>query len=220
MSRLIEVFSKPEDLVVDTFAGSGSTLVAAQRLGRHSLGFEISEEYVELANNRLSRLEGEVSISCDAAVINEDACNLLKHVKAGSVTLCVTSPPYWDILNRKRTADNKKTRNYGDNESDISLIENYNEFIQSLGEIFEIVYTALEDRGYLVVNVMDLRKGAAFYPFHIDLSSELVKRGYTLDDIIIWDRRKEYNNLRPLGYPYVFRINKIHEYLLIFQKRI
>jgi len=42
--------------------------------------------------------------------------------------------------------------------------------------------------------------------------------GYVLEDIIIWDRRREYNNLRPLGYPYVFVVNKVHEYILIFKK--
>ena len=42
--------------------------------------------------------------------------------------------------------------------------------------------------------------------------------GFLLDDIIIWDRRQEYNHLRPLGYPSVFRINKVHEYILIFKK--
>jgi hypothetical protein len=42
--------------------------------------------------------------------------------------------------------------------------------------------------------------------------------GFIYDDLILWDRRQEYNNLRPLGYPYKFRINKVHEFLLIFQK--
>ncbi len=35
---------------------------------------------------------------------------------------------------------------------------------------------------------------------------------------IIWDRRTEYNSLRPLGYPSRSRVNKVHEYALIFQK--
>ncbi len=35
---------------------------------------------------------------------------------------------------------------------------------------------------------------------------------------MIWDRRGEYNNLRPLGFPAVFRINKTHEFVLIFRK--
>jgi hypothetical protein len=35
---------------------------------------------------------------------------------------------------------------------------------------------------------------------------------------MIWDRQKEYNNMRPLGYPYSFIVNKVHEYILIFKK--
>ena len=65
---------------------------------------------------------------------------------------------------------------------------------------------------------MDLRKKNFFYPLHIDISSIMNTIGFVLDDIIIWDRRQEYNNLRPLGYPYVFRVNKVHEFLLIFKK--
>jgi hypothetical protein len=43
--------------------------------------------------------------------------------------------------------------------------------------------------------------------------------GFVLEDIIIWNREREYNNLRPLGYPYVFIVNKVHEYILIFKKQ-
>ena len=65
---------------------------------------------------------------------------------------------------------------------------------------------------------MDLRKKNNFFPFHIDVANMMQQIGFIFDDIIIWDRRQEYNNLRSLGYPYVFRINKIHEFILIFQK--
>ena len=65
---------------------------------------------------------------------------------------------------------------------------------------------------------MDLRKKDKFFPFHFDTIQFMTDIGFTLDDIINWDRRQEYNNLRPLGYPYVFRINKIHEFILIFKK--
>jgi len=46
----------------------------------------------------------------------------------------------------------------------------------------------------------------------------MVRHGLVLEDIIIWDRSKEYNNLKPLGFPYVFRVNKVHEYILVFKK--
>jgi hypothetical protein len=65
---------------------------------------------------------------------------------------------------------------------------------------------------------MDIRKKKQFYPFHADLAGTMQEIGYLWDDIIIWDRRLEYNNFRPLGYPFVFRVNKAHEFLLIFQK--
>ena len=57
-----------------------------------------------------------------------------------------------------------------------------------------------------------------FYPLHADLARRLADIGWISDDLIIWDRRHEYHNLRPLGYPSVFRINKVHEYLLLFRK--
>ena len=65
---------------------------------------------------------------------------------------------------------------------------------------------------------MDLRKKDQFYPLHMDVAIAMRTIGYILDDIIIWDRRHEYNNLRSLGFPSVFRLNKTHEYILIFKK--
>jgi len=65
---------------------------------------------------------------------------------------------------------------------------------------------------------MDIRKKNRFYPYHADFAQRMEEIGFVFDDLIIWDRRHEYNNLRPLGYPSVFRINKVHEFILIFQK--
>lgn len=55
--RCIGLTSRPGDLVLDPFVGSGSTSVAAVRLGRHSLGFDISEEYVRIARRRIAQLQ-------------------------------------------------------------------------------------------------------------------------------------------------------------------
>ncbi len=73
--------------------------------------------------------------------------------------------------------------------------------------------------GYYILNVMDIRKNGDFYPLHHDASQVILEGGaMSLEDIIIWDRQIEYNSMRPLGYPYKFIINKVHEYLLVFRK--
>lgn len=53
--RCIKLFSYIDDVVLDPFMGSGTTLVAAKMLNRKSLGVEISDEFCELAFRRLLR---------------------------------------------------------------------------------------------------------------------------------------------------------------------
>lgn len=52
---LIEYSTDPGDTVFDPYAGSGSTVVAAQELGRNGIGIEIDAQYVETARARLSQ---------------------------------------------------------------------------------------------------------------------------------------------------------------------
>lgn len=55
VQELIKLLSKPGDIVLDPFIGSGTTSLAARNLDRHYIGIDINPEYVELANNRLKR---------------------------------------------------------------------------------------------------------------------------------------------------------------------
>ena len=211
--RLLECFLPPEGkLVLDPFCGLGSSVLAAHEMGRTGLGLDINPEYVEKARARLGACEHGCRVICTPAT------SVLEHVAPGTVDLVITSPPYWDVLTRKRSADRKEIRNYGDDTADLGRIADYGEFITALADVFGTIHAALRAGAYCVVVVMDLRKRNVFYPFHSDLATALQGKGYLLDDIIIWDRRHEYNAFRPLGYPAVFRVNKAHEFVMVFQR--
>jgi len=225
VERLIETFFPLDgELVLDPFAGSGSTPLAAVRLGKRAVGLELSPDYVTLANERIASSSrkpiesGDRPTRTDAIVHNASATDLLSFVEPSSVDLCITSPPYWNILNQRRTADGRGVRHYGNRDGDIGTIDDYHEFLDVLTAVFRDVLTTLKPGAFCCVNVMDLRKKNQFFPLHSDLAARLAKVGFIYDDLIIWDRKPEYNNLRPLGYPSVFRINKVHEFVLLMQK--
>lgn len=217
VTRLISCFTTQDELnILDPFMGSGTTLVAARKMGRNGFGFEINPEYLDLVESRLSQLpKNDTQIS---RLYHQNALQIPDFLEPASIDFAITSPPYWDILMQKRTADNKDIRNYGNNQDDLGVIQDYHEFVAKLSLVFKGVFEVLKPGKYCLVNVMDLRKRDKFFPLHSDLASKMQQIGFIFDDLFIWDRRQEYNNLRTLGYPAVFRINKIHEYILIFKK--
>lgn len=58
VERLIRISTRPRDLVLDCFAGSGTTGLVAERLGRNSILLDTSEEYCELMRRRVAREDG------------------------------------------------------------------------------------------------------------------------------------------------------------------
>ena len=219
-ARLIRMFTHKGDTVIDPFMGSGSTMVASLLEGRNGIGVELSKEFYDFSRNRLDNLtlekigNPEISIK----MFNDSVLNLSKIMERETVDLCVTSPPYWDILNMRRSADRKISVNYSNSSDDLGNISDYETFLNQLGSAFSEVDAALKPGAHCAIVVMDIRKGGNFYPFHSDVSKIMMNLNYQMNDVIIWDRQREYNNMRPLGYPYSFIINKVHEYILFFRK--
>ena len=219
VSKLIDTFCKPNGgKILDCFAGSGTTLIAGLKKEKDVIGFDLSSEYKKQFIKRASNSYNIPMYGLEDKYLVSDSRKLSEKLESNSIDLCVTSPPYWDILNRQRTADMKKNINYSDSKEDLGNIEDYNEFVSSLKLVCGEVYNVLKPKGYFIVNVMDLRKKDKFFPLHIDTARIAEEVGFSFEDIIIWDRQPEYNNMRPLGYPFKFIVNKVHEYLLIFRK--
>lgn len=223
VERLIDIYTRePGEVILDPFLGSGSSILAAMNKGKKGVGFELSEEYINLTRDRISRFQDDLlndEPTIEPSIHKMDARDMGNLIESESVDLVVTSPPYWDILNMKRTADKGQTRNYSDSEDDIGNIHEYDKFLESLKEIYTEVYKALKPNKRCVCVVMDIRKKDKFYPLHLDQTRIMQEIGFELEEFAIWDRQHEYNNMRTLGYPWVFRFNKVHEYICVYWKR-
>lgn len=88
----------------------------------NAVGIKLSEEFVAIARNRLAQRSSWSSDEEYSVVHQSNANDLLELVQPESADIIITSPPYWDILTRKRTADNKKIRHYGDMAEDLGKV--------------------------------------------------------------------------------------------------
>jgi DNA modification methylase len=79
LKRIIAASSNPGDCVLDPFIGSGTTAAAAVQLGRNYVGVEISEKYVENANERLAQLKQQYQSNL---FLNITELNELKRLSA------------------------------------------------------------------------------------------------------------------------------------------
>jgi adenine-specific DNA methylase/tRNA1(Val) A37 N6-methylase TrmN6 len=217
--RIIDVLTNgSEKNILDCFAGSGSTLIAGLKKGMNVYGVDISDEFQKLFFSRINNYYLPYKENRKIKYFVKDAREITKFIELNSIDLCLTSPPYWNILNTVRSADLKIGRNYTNKTQDIGNIESYDNFLMELKNIMGEVAKTIRENGYCVMVVMDIRKGSKFYPFHSDVVKIMEDVGFTFEDLLIWDRQKEYNNCKPLGYPYRFIVNKVHEYILIFKK--
>jgi site-specific DNA-methyltransferase (adenine-specific) len=57
--RFIELYTYVDDLVLDPFLGSGTTAVAAVEAGRRYVGYDVSQEYIDVAQNRIDKAAAE-----------------------------------------------------------------------------------------------------------------------------------------------------------------
>ena len=223
--EFIEFFTKRGQSVLDPMAGTGSTLAAALRSGRHSYGIELNPQYAQIAREVVeqerARLTGEpASSSLIAEVINGDAQKALEY-GIPQVNYVLTSPPYWDMLHARGAQNQKKRREadeldvvYSDDPQDVGNLHDYQQFLETLVQIYAGLKPLLLERAYLTIIVKNVKKGGKIYPLAWDLAREL-GRVYTLKDEKIW--MQDNQPLAPFGMGNAWVSNTHHHYCLQFR---
>lgn len=83
-SRLVQMFSFVDDVVIDPFTGTGTTNLAAALSGRHSFGYEVDPQYARLAAARLER-----EVAGRGPTIEE----VVRDIRPGHVDACASNRP-------------------------------------------------------------------------------------------------------------------------------
>lgn len=228
IGHLIRFFTKDGMQVLDPFGGVGSTAKACEVNNRICTSIELSKQWHDLS---IERLETEVGVGASHHhnFINGDSCKELIKLVNDSFDFMVTSPPYWDILNKQdqkvkknRVANNLETK-YSDSNNDLGNVEDYDQFIDILvNKVFLECARVIKDKKYMAIIVSDFRDGSDFISFHSDLICKMNKAqipgGGTLKlqgtKILI----QNHKSLLPYGYPFAYVENIHHQYILIFRK--
>jgi DNA modification methylase len=221
--KLIRFFTKKEGKVLDPFVGVGSTIKACLELERDGYGVELSPDWYEITKKRLLA-ESKVEIDSEHLICG-DSRDVKKYFKKDFFDLIVTSPPYWNILEKKDHKANERANSghatkYSENEKDLGNIGQYESFLKELTKIFFSCYELLKPGKHMCIVVSDFRHKSEFYPFHADLISKLTnkkaKKRFQLKGIkvLIQNAKK----LFPYGYPFAYVENIHHQYVIILQK--
>lgn len=167
---LITEFSEAGDIVFDPFAGFGTALTVAEKLGRRAYGVESDRKRSEYTRARMTAPEN--LICGDSRILSSYAIPL--------IDLSVTSPPY-PLRNGKPSASVRK---------ECPGIENgYDSYINCLRYIFAQVRGIMKPRAKLIIEAGNIRSGGKVIPLAWDIaeavSHELSFEG---ERIIKWDR--------------------------------
>jgi site-specific DNA-methyltransferase (adenine-specific) len=217
--RLVKLFSFVGETVLDPFAGTGSTSVAAAKLGRKSISVDQNPRYVRVMKRRCEQELSDLREKSLVEIRTGDS-RKLKFIKSDSVGLIVTSPPYWD-----------KAR-YGGNGTNIGEIVSYRRFLEEMGVVFaECLRVLAPGRKFCIVTAnvnQHTDHGLLSFPLAADFTMVARELGFVMVNELIWSkdgtggRWGSANAQRPIfgSYPYPpnFLFKNVHEYILILAK--
>lgn len=238
--RLITMYSKKGDVVLDPFLGTGTTVVSAIKNGRKGIGIELTDRFFSVAEQSINDVTDFSQISMfdnghifeDFKIIQGDCSEKLSELEPESIQLTVTSPPYADLIHkvvedrekhhknsRFVTENNARTNIYSNDDRDLGNmgIETY---IEKVEIIMKKLFKVTKPGGYnawVVKDFRDTKNGIPYIDLHSKIAAAGEKAGFKYHDLIIWDQNR-HRKLVLLGYPSVFYVNQNHSYIVIMRK--
>ena len=214
-NQFLRRFTKKNEWVLDTFLGSGTTLIECKRLGRNGIGIELQKNVVNLAKENVNKEKN--NFGSDIRIINADSTELdykkeLEKIGIDSVQFLIMHPPYWDIIK------------FSEDKKDLSNASSVNEFLSLFGKIIDKTIPILDKGRFLAVVIGDKYVKGEWIPLGFYTMQEVLKRGYKLKSTIVKNfedttakrNQKSLWRYRALvGGFYIFK----HEYIFLFQKK-
>lgn len=197
--NLLLKYSNENDIVLDQFVGSGTTVIESLLLNRKVIGIDINERALNITKSRIKDIEGKFKL------IKGNAINL--ELKDESVNFICTHPPYMDIIK------------YSDGiEGDISLLSG-GDFYNSISSVAKESYRVLKDKSYCAILIGDIRRNGLIMPVGLNLMDLFLKHGFLLKEIIIKEQHncKSTDKWEQIAKKRNFLLIK-HEYIFIFIK--
>ena len=217
--RLVKLFSWHGETVLDPFAGTGTTAQAAVPLGRKAICVDQSRKYANIIRRSCGGLASQSTATELLEVIHGDSRDL-SSIEDGSVSLIVSSPPYWDKAQ------------YGKGRANLGNVTGYRAFLQKIRPVFEECFRVLQPGRKCCLVTANVNQytdhGLLTFPLAADFGAILRELGFVMVTEIVWSkdgtggRWGSANEQRPIfgSYPYPpnFLFKNVHEYILVFSK--
>lgn len=202
--NLLLRYSAEGDLVLDQFAGGGTTLVEAKLLNRNIIGVDINDVALERCREKT---DFEHDGANGKVYLRKGDARHLDFIPNSSVDLICTHPPYADIIRYSEDID-----------GDLSRLK-VKDFIIEMKSVANESYRVLKKGKYCAVLMGDTRQKGHMIPMSFEVMRVFEDSGFRLKELII----KEQHNCKATGY---WKTNSIkydflliaHEYLFVFSK--
>ena len=197
--NLVLKYSKRNDIILDQFVGSGTTMIESLLLNRRAIGIDINDKALNITKSRIKDIGGKYKL------IRGDATKL--KLKNKSIDFICTHPPYMDIIKYSNGIT-----------GDISLLSG-EEFYNSIKLVAKESFRVLKEKCYCAILIGDVRKNGLIVPVGFNVMELFLNEGFLLKEIIIKEQHncKSTDKWIEIAKKRNFLLIQ-HEYIFVFQK--